>query len=502
MSIGGGPRVAPDVVAVHALDGGRLTDNPHERRGLAGAAREASEFDDSFVPEVLRLAESAPMEWSVGSAPDDEPVWIYVEPAREKSAVEAGWKLHVSAALVSADEVLRRAASILLRDRAPFKIAASLRVLEALNEGEASLSQVGKFITVYPENDDHAVDLALELHDATKDLRAPPVLSDRALVPGSLVHYRYGSFAPPESTGNGTAPNDPYAAGLTYSAPEGIEDPFVARGIAALPAKGLVADRYYISSTMHRSPRGAVYTAIDLKDLRDCIVKRAWRDARLNPDGTDARDQLRAEAGVLERLRGKGPFPEVLDLVEYETDLLLIMERVPGSPLAAVVHRLFDAGRPPSAQRLTGWARQLAAALGSIHEEGLVYRDLNPENVIARRDGSISLVDFELATEPGEASLFYTAGTPGFLSPQQAAGEPAAASDDIYSLGAIIVFAAIGSRPSGAADIPRMAKRLGETGGVTEGLVRVAERCLGDDASQRWPDAAAVEAELSSISAS
>ena len=502
MNIGGGRTAAPDLVAGDAFDGGRVTDSPHERRGLAGAAREASDFDDSFVPALLDLVKSSPSEWAVGSAPDDEPVWVYAEPAENTSSPDAGWKLHVSAALVSADEVLRRTGKLLLRHRAPFKIAASLRVLGALNEGEGGLSQVGKFITVYPDNDDLAVDLARELHDATNGLRGPPVLSDRPLVPGSLVHYRYGSFAPPDSMGNGTQASDPYAAGHIYRPPEGVEDPFVARGIAAPPAQGVVGGRYFISSTIHRSPRGAIYTAVDLEGLRECIIKGAWRDARLNPDGTDARDQLRAEAGVLQRLRGKGPFPETFDLVEHDTDLLLVMERVEGSSLAAIVHRLFDAGRPPSTRLVAGWVKQLAGAVRTIHDEGFVYRDINPENVIARRDGSVSLVDFELATEPGTASEFYTAGTPGFLSPQQAAGAPAAESDDIYALGAVLVFATTGSRPSGPADIRRMAQRVGESGDGSDALVRIAQRCLADEPSHRWPDVSMLEAELAAVAGS
>ena len=466
----------------------------HERIGLQEAARQAVDAG-SFVADVVDLVRASPGNWEVSSAPENAPVWIYVDPP-DPPHVASGWKLHVSSAVPSAEEVLRRCAPVLLSDNAPFKLAASFRVLEALNEGEAGLSQIGKFITVYPGDDDHAVALASRLHEATQGLRGPRVLSDRPLTTGSLVHYRYGAFDAPELKDDGSAlVEDPLAARSSYAAPESVDDPFLAKGIAEPDDKSLVAGRYYLSSTIHRSARGAVHTAVDMEGLRNCIVKRAWRDARLGPDGLDARDQLRVEAAVLRQLEGKGPFPGVYDVVSHETDLLLVMEQIPGAPLGAVVHRMFDKGNPPALDEIVGWARSLARALGAVHDEGLVYRDLNPANAIATREGKVSLIDFELTRRAGSTTDFYTAGTPGFLSPQQAQNEPASAADDVFSLGAIIVFAATGDRPSGRGDATRVGDRFGRSGHALE---RVAERCLAHDPDQRFSDVRALDVALAS----
>ena len=462
----------------------------HERIGLEGAAREAVDAG-SFVPDVVAAVEASGRTWDVSTAPEDAPVWIYADPPRPLE-VERGWKLHVSAALVSANDVLERALPILLESGAPFKLAASLRVVEALNEGEAGLSQIGKFITVYPSDDSQAVDLAMRVHEATAGLRGPRVPSDRPLHPGSLVHYRFGSYDAPGDVSEG-AGGDPLAARSAYLAPEDVDDPFLAKGITTPDEKGLVAGRYLLSATIHRSARGAVHSAVDMKELRDCVVKRASRDARLGPDGRDARDGLRDEAAVLERLAGRGPWPLVVELLEHETDLLLVMSRVPGLPLAAVVHRMFDAGAPPDAALVAGWARALASALATVHEAGLVYRDLNPANALVTREGVVSLIDFELTREIHSAPDFYTAGTPGFLSPQQAAGEAADPSDDVYSLGALVAFAALGDRPSQPADTGRVVERLGDSFG------EIVERCLRERSSERWPDMRALHAALGGL---
>ncbi|MDQ4145470.1 MAG: protein kinase [Actinomycetota bacterium] len=464
----------------------------HDRIGLEAAAREAADAG-SFVPDVVAQVRSSTLTWEVSSAPEEAPVWIYVDPP-DPPSVSVGWKLHVSAALISAQEVLERSLAVLLREKSPFKLAASFRVLEALNEGEAGLSQIGKFLTVYPSDDARAVDLARKLDAATRGLRGPRVPSDRPLAPGSLVHYRYGTFDAPDEQ----QPGDSLAARSTYVAPESVQDPFLLAGVTEPETKGLIDGRLYLSSTIHRSARGAVHTAVDIKELRDCIVKRASRDARLGPDGLDARDQLRDEAAVLGRLEGRAPVPKVFDLLDHETDLLLVMEKVPGAPLGAVVHRMFADKAPPDLVRVVRWATKLAGALAAVHEQGLVYRDLNPANALVTREGMVSLIDFELTRPAGSSTEFYTAGTPGFLSRQQAEGLPASPSDDVYSLGALIAFTATGERPSGISAADAIRRRFGSDG---TSLAKIVERCLAHGPDERWAEMRSLEAALADAAA-
>ena len=471
----------------------------HQRGNLVEAAGSSPEETGSFLDDVIEVVRGT--SWRVGTAPSDAPVWIYVENESGPSATR-GWKLHVSAALPAAPVVLERAMKVLLRHTASFKLAASMSVLSALNEGEAGLSQIGKFITVYPDHDEQAVRLAEELHAATEGLRGPPVLSDRPLVPGSLIHYRYGSFADPAEGENPSTDADRWPARATYSAPDGVDDPFIAQGVSKPDDRGLIADRYFVTSTLHRSARGAVHLGVDMQDVRDCILKRAWRDARLTPDGVDARDQLRDEAAKLRMLAGKGPWPNVLDVLEDGTDLMMVLERVPGPPLAFGIHSSFGKNRPPGAEQIAIWGSALARALGTIHENGFVYRDLNPENVIVGEAGALSLIDFELAQEPGPVSRFYVAGTPGFLSPGQSRGEPAEFSDDIYSLGAMIVFMSIGDRPPGGEDnLLQMAARLKGRGSpdVVRQLVEITGDCFSGG-GRGATEMRSIEARLASIS--
>ncbi len=92
--------------------------------------------------------------------------WIAVH-NEQATPPEQGWKLHISAASTSAETVLRRSLQVLFAENADFKVAGSIQKLNELNRGNGELSQIGKFITVYPNDDEQAVRLAVALDAAT-----------------------------------------------------------------------------------------------------------------------------------------------------------------------------------------------------------------------------------------------------------------------------------------------------------------------------------------------
>lgn len=306
------------------------------------------------------------------------------------------------------------------------------------------MAQAGKFVTAYPADDATAVRLARALDGATTGMRGPRVLSDRALSPASLVHYRYGDFV------------------LRADEKGDIErqegsgrpaDPFVAAGIAQAPRARLVAGRYLITANLHRSVRGAIHLAVDAKEKRTCVLKRAWRDAALMPDGTDARDRLREEALVLQRFEGDEHFPAVWEVVEDELDVFMAMEHLEGKTFARLVRAMHEDGNGPDARMVASWGIEIAAALEHIHAEGLVHRDLNPVNVIVGDGGRVSLIDFELVQEQGTRHESYGAGTAGYMSPGQAGGEPATPLDDLFALGALLYLATTGDDPTPGVEV-------------------------------------------------
>jgi hypothetical protein len=131
----------------------------------------------ALLAAALDAAEHAGcVDWQSSEAADH--AWIYVSHRQEVSRAE-GWKLHVSAGRANAGEVLQRVLPVLVQETASFKIAHSMAALDRLNQGRAGHSQVGKFITVYPNDDVQAVRLALALESATRGVPGPAIPSDR-----------------------------------------------------------------------------------------------------------------------------------------------------------------------------------------------------------------------------------------------------------------------------------------------------------------------------------
>src|SRR5262245_6845901 len=122
-------------------------------------------------------------------------IWRY---SRERSRYDPpqGWKLHVSATILSACPIFRLIAPYLKRRNVWFKAPKSLAELHKLNSGIFyGFSQIGKFVTVYPPSAEAAVAIASDLHALTAKFAAPAVPYDNALRNRSCVYYRYGSFS-------------------------------------------------------------------------------------------------------------------------------------------------------------------------------------------------------------------------------------------------------------------------------------------------------------------
>lgn len=428
------------------------------------------------------------------------------------SIPQQGWKLHISASISSAEEVLSRALAVLLSTPTQFKFAADQLALLGLNQGTGGQSQIGKFITIYPQDDEQLRYLAPLLDEAVAGLSGPSIPSDRPIRAGSLVHYRYGAFSgrftqlpygevvPAIEAPDGTLVAD---RRLThFNAPDWAVDPFASGTSAEAPAsKRWIAGRYLVLSNLHTSSRGSVYLALHFERHRCCILKCAPQNAAQSLDGYSAQDRLRNEARVLQQLAGHPGFPEFYELLEHQGDLYLAMEDIAGDTLMLHVNRESITGIPVPTEKIVEWGVSIASLLGHLHSLGLVYRDVKPTNVLITPVGQLRLIDLELCL-PFDSEIVVAAGigTRGYLSPQQTAKERPAFSDDIYALGALLYFLATCAEPSMSHNANLLARPIEWINAQADpALIRVIARCLDPDPAHRYSTMQQLADDLSAI---
>ncbi|OIV38036.1 hypothetical protein BIV57_07935 [Mangrovactinospora gilvigrisea] len=133
----------------------------------------------------------------------------------------------------------------------------------------------------------------------------------------------------------------------------------------------------------------------------------------------------------------------------------------------------------------------LAEALTEIHAAGLIHRDLKPSNVLLDVAGP-RVIDFGIARAvdgDGYTRTGLVVGSPGFMSPEQAQGERVGVASDVFSLGAVLVYAATGNGPfrgpSSAAQLYKVVHEDPDLGGVPASLLPVIRACLAKDPAKR-----------------
>lgn len=256
---------------------------------------------------------------------------------------------------------------------------------------------------------------------------------------------------------------------------DGLAPPASARATFATDG---TAGRFVPRERIGAGGMGLVDLVYDRTLEREVALKRCRpRGPEESPDSHALRLRLfRREAAVTARLEHPGIVP-IHDVGSGPAgEPAYLMKRLAGGTLA-------ERGRLAVAEAADLLLR-VADAIAFAHHRGVVHRDLKPEHVWLGADGEVQVLDWGLAGHVGSTIAANGAlGTPPWRAPEQTAEMPADPRMDVWGLGGVLLFALTGGAP-GTVEPP------------ARGLGAIARRCLRPDPAERYPDGAAVAADL------
>ncbi|MFI1967938.1 lantipeptide synthetase [Streptomyces cinnamoneus] len=371
--------------------------------------------------------------------------WLQLTPVDATGAPRPGqpaqgWKIHVSATAESADKTAAAVWDYCVPRGIPFKFVPAPHLLHLRNSKYAARDASGKFVTVYPADEDQLHTVLTELHETVGGAPGPYVLTDLRWHEGPL-YVRYGAFArryctdahgalvPAVEDPDGTLVPD--LRNPAFQTPAWVRLPaFLEPHLAARNATTVGELPYSIEKALHFSNGGGVYRGTDTRDGSAVVLKEGRPHAGLAADGADAIARLERERDALEKLAGLGVAPGFRDWFAVGDHRFLVMDFVEGRPLNSFFaerHPLLAPDADPGAVAdYTAWAlrihRAVEDAVERVHARGVVFNDLHMFNImVAPDERSVTLIDFEAAAPASESGRQVVAH-PGFVAPPDRTG--------------------------------------------------------------------------------
>jgi serine/threonine-protein kinase len=268
-----------------------------------------------------------------------------------------------------------------------------------------------------------------------------------------------------------------------------------------LSVGSILDERFEITDIIAKSGMASLFKARDRQTAAEVAIKVPYLHIESDPAGFD-RFKREEEIGL------QLNHPGILKIipVQNKSRPYLVMEYLSGQTLSELLKSIRPLPEPDAVKI----ASRICEALDYMHKQGVVHRDLKPQNIMLCNDGSIRIMDFGIARAQNSRRLTFVGftpamGTPDYMAPEQVRGSRGDERTDIYSLGAILYEMATGETPFGgdSAYVIMNARVTGDpiaprkaNAKLTPVLEEIILHAMERDPKKRYPSAAVMKAEL------
>ena len=259
---------------------------------------------------------------------------------------------------------------------------------------------------------------------------------------------------------------------------------------------GQVLDKYELLERVGQGGMAVVYRGLDRSLRRTVAVKVLHRHLA---DHKEARDRFEREAHAVAKLRHEN----ILEIFAYATsddDSYIVTEFIDGATL-----KQFTTDHPPQHAEIGAMiVLQVCRALAHAHGQGILHRDVKPENVMIRSDGVVKLTDFGISQMLDLERMTVTGqllGSPAYMSPEHVEGRQLDFRTDVFAAGIMLYALTVGKLPFEGKNPHEILKRIGEckytdprqaNPRVGNELGKIILRAMARDPDDRYADVTAM----------
>ncbi|RQW22648.1 hypothetical protein EH196_02215 [Bacillus sp. C1-1] len=342
-----------------------------------------------------------------------------------------GWKIHITASKNDAQTVLNDVAMVCMERKLVFKHLKDRESFMKMNSKNANRASSGKFITIYPLNDEQFIQLLDVFADVTKKYEKGPYILNDKRWKDSNVFYRYGGFKTIlnedgehciyDDTGQLILDqrNPFYQVPTFMKTYDAYLDSLNIKDDLLLNEETTKLNEYTMETSLSYSNAGGVYLATRKKTNEKVIIKEARPVAGLDGIGRDALERQKIELDALTTLKDVSGVVNVIDHFQAWEHYFIVEEYIEGSDLRSwLVQNYPFVGSVDLnlyGEEIMSIMTNLYHIMEDMHQKGIAMGDIQPANVILTSSGEVKLIDFETASsvystdKPGMA-------TTGFIS--------------------------------------------------------------------------------------